>query len=241
MNTNYQTIRSDEAVVNATAISGMDEHDAFILEYVDEADIMALSLLPHLLPPKADVQSSHYDLSGASSTSSLSTQTKTTEDNEGHSLDGRYPAEASVAGRYPVASLPISSTQHSDDDDDWSVALGTYDFLGIESAKHATTRVRIPLTYLDHFAEWRSETEEFAEMWDLLRETEPVVNSPIASTLVEYPHAEDGPGLLLAAGTSDEEGRGCMPDAVLLPEVLDEIIPGLRSVGEMMGEMRMTD
>lgn len=112
------------------------------------------------------------------------------------------------------------------EDTDWTVALSTYDFLGLEEGKHATARVRIPYKVLDHLPEVLEETEEFAEWWNMLREGDQVANpaAVVAIDILEIRPLEDRPRRLFKEGGVEVESGS----------VLDGILEDLRGLNELV-------
>ncbi|KAH9932447.1 uncharacterized protein B0H18DRAFT_952198 [Fomitopsis serialis] len=137
-------------VLNATSPSAdLDDHDAMILEYIDEEHIIALNLLPHLFPRTGAQPTIQQDLSRIPPTSSLSTQPITTEDADAQNADVAMAAGlvATTTSAYPFAvsdheGQSIVPTMNG------PVGGNTID----DAAVHATT----PLAVLDHFEEWRA-------------------------------------------------------------------------------------
>ena len=127
------------------------------------------------------------------------------------------------------AALWPSEGPEDDEDIDWSVALSTYDFLGLEEAKHATARVRIPYRVLNHLPEVLEAMEEFAEWCDMLREFDNTVKpvAVVTTNIVEVRPLEDRPRRLFMQGdvaTIDDAESG---------PVLDGILDGLLSLSDV--------
>ena len=125
-----------------------------------------------------------------------------------------------------LAALWPTEGPEDDEDTDWSVALSTYDFLGLEEAKHATTHVRIPYRVLNHLPEVLEEMEQFAMWWDMLREGDNVVDpaAVVATNIVEVHPLEDRPCRLFNVTAVEELELG---------PGLDSILEGLLGLSEV--------
>ena len=121
----------------------------------------------------------------------------------------------------PAALWP-SEGPEDDEDIDWSVALSTYDFLGLEEAKHATARVRIPYRVLNHLPEVLEEMEQFAAWCDMVREFDRAVDvaAGVTTDIKELQPLDDRPRRLF------------VEDDVAIDEAeeLDGILDGLRGL-----------
>ena len=129
-----------------------------------------------------------------------------------------------------LATLWPTDGPEDSEDTDWSVALSTYDFLGLEEAKHASTRVRIPYRVLDHLPEVLEEMEQFAIWWDMLREDDYVVNpaTAVATNIIEIRPLEDRPRRLFM---EDDVAAALEVESDLL---LDGVLEGLRGLDDVV-------
>ncbi|KZT71680.1 hypothetical protein DAEQUDRAFT_763537 [Daedalea quercina L-15889] len=201
-----------------------DPYDAMILEYIEERHIVAYSLLSH--HHTTAIQPYRDDSAGeVPSENSLSTNPSKTESSNDlpvllpDHLAWAEDLQAVVASRYP------NTPEDKDDDFDWSVALGAYDYLNIEEAKHVTACARVPWKEVDHLAEWREETEAFATWWDLLREMEPAFEPATVGITLWEPSCVEGTSSLL-----DIEAGHINLNVPSAEEALDELLPELRGL-----------
>ena len=113
------------------------------------------------------------------------------------------------------------------DDYDWTIALSTYDFLGIEANKHATARVRIPWKDVDHLQEVKEEMEAFAIWSDECRRRvlAKVPTVAVSQTIQEDDLLRDRPRRLFkeAAVEISAPESGC----------LDGVLEGVQGLGNM--------
>ncbi|KAH9932469.1 uncharacterized protein B0H18DRAFT_1115729 [Fomitopsis serialis] len=111
----------------------------------------------------------------------------------------------------------------------WAISISMDEFLGIGPAKQAAAHATIHP--MDHFAQWKKETEAFTLWWDLFRQRDNAIEvSASAGTLMEESHLGDAPGLLLA-GSKGADVENCVScDVPSTLGTLDEIA-GLRGLG----------
>ena len=119
----------------------------------------------------------------------------------------------------PAALWP-SEGPEDDEDIDWSVALSTYDFLGLEEAKHATARVRIPYRVLNHLPEVLEEMEQFAAWCDMVREFDRAVDvaAGVTTDIKELQPLDDRPRRLFV-----ESDVATIDETEALDGILDDL------------------
>ena len=126
-----------------------------------------------------------------------------------------------------AAHFPPPPPDYEVDDYDWTVALSTYDFLGIEENKHATARARIAWRDINHLQEVKEEMEAFA-MWSdecRKRESAKVLTVAVVQTIQEDDLLRDRPRRLFeeaAVETSAAESG-----------YLDGVLEGVQGLGNM--------
>ncbi|TFY54289.1 hypothetical protein EVJ58_g8950 [Rhodofomes roseus] len=177
MDTSYESLLSYMALANDTGTatsSDVDDYDSFVLEYINEADIAALDLLPHL-PPRTSIQPADHEYFEVFSSSFNTANTKTaTTENIDIPLRGRVEANIAIASPSPG----------TDDSDKENRPVFLFGHFLIEGDVATTITLQEP----DHLKERRKERKEFAERRYFVQDTEPPVEpTSMTSAPVEAP------------------------------------------------------
>ncbi|TFY69689.1 hypothetical protein EVJ58_g282 [Rhodofomes roseus] len=182
MEASYETFLSYMAINNvthSTTSKDADDYDSFVLEYINEADIDSLGLLPHL-SSTMNVPPTDHDLFElcSSSMDSERTNPQTTENND--------------ANLVRAATASPSPEMDFSDKENWTAQPSSTHFPGPKFIKR-TALATIALAELDSLGEWKKEAEEFAEWWEPVQETGPTVEptstagAPIEGTAPDAP------------------------------------------------------